>query len=155
MKFFAVAALFATAAMAAPGAATPAGVPGAVAGSGNSPTVVQTQQIQKKNQFAQTCSNNQHETVCCDSVDPSQTTSLSGQESEGLLGGLLGGGLQHLLNDLSLVGGTRGACKGLNVGGECKTNIGCCQKNAVNNNVQSGLIPINIQLPCLLSNGLL
>ncbi|KAB8260998.1 hypothetical protein BDV32DRAFT_148869 [Aspergillus pseudonomiae] len=151
MKFFAVAALFATAAMAAPGA--PAHAPGAVAGSGNTPTVQQIQE--KKNQFATTCSANQHETVCCESVDKSQTQSLSGQSSEGLLGGLLQGGLGSLLDDLSLVGGTRGACKGLNVlGGECKTNIGCCQQNAASNNVQSGLIPINVQLPCVLSNGL-
>ncbi|GAB1201549.1 hypothetical protein APSETT445_000125 [Aspergillus pseudonomiae] len=125
--------------MAAPGA--PAHAPGAVAGSGNTPTVLQNQQIQeKKNQFATTCSANQHETVCCESVDESQTQSLSGQSSEGLLGGLLQGGLGSLLDDLSLVGGTRGACKGLNVlGGECKTNIGCCQQNAASNNVQAAV----------------
>ncbi|KAE8372400.1 hypothetical protein BDV26DRAFT_274208 [Aspergillus bertholletiae] len=145
MKFFAVAALFAAAAMAAPPAA---------AGNGN-PTVIQAQQ---KSAFAEKCSANGNEPVCCENVDVKNTQTVSkGGLLNNLLGsadlsGILGEGGIGLINNL--IPGTRGSCAGLvsALNKQCQTNIGCCKKEG--DVSQEGIANINAELPCLLSQGL-
>ncbi|KAE8162888.1 hypothetical protein BDV40DRAFT_264212 [Aspergillus tamarii] len=153
MKFFTVAAFFAAAVMASPTAP----IPGAAAGNGNAPEITQTQTKVNINQTQQNnwntvCSAKGHHPVCCDKVDGSKTST----NNLGLLSGLLGNGLGDILGLDNLVGGKPEACSGLvsALNKQCQTNIGCCQQNSDSSNQQSGLLNLNLQAPCLLSNGL-
>ncbi|KAE8361991.1 hypothetical protein BDV27DRAFT_132244 [Aspergillus caelatus] len=152
MKFFTVAAFFAAAVMASPTAP----IPGAAAGNGNAPEITQSQtkiNQSQQNSWNTVCSAQKgYHPVCCDKVDASKTSTAN----LGLLSGLLGNGLGDILGLNNLVGGNPEACSGLvsALNKQCQTNIGCCQQNSDSSNTQNGLLNLNLQAPCLLSNGL-